>query len=109
MPRKIGPKKPFIHFIAEHRLKHGLTQKQLEERLGAKPMTVSRWENYEVRVDFPTLAAVAEALGGDMMEAEDLLHHPDQPSPNQLLRTLPKDDQDYVMRTIKDLQKYGRG
>ncbi len=107
MPRKIGPKKPFIHFIAEHRLKHGLTQKQLEERLGAKAMTVSRWENYEVRVDMPTLAAIAEALGGDLMEGEDLLHHPDRPTPNQLMRALPPEDQDYVIRTIKGL-KQGR-
>lgn len=107
MPRKIGPKKPFVHFIAEHRLKHGLTQKQLEDRLGAGPMTVSRWENYEVRVDFPILAAVAEALGGDLMQAEDLLHHPDQPSPNQLMRKLPKVDQEYVLRTIRGLQKLG--
>jgi transcriptional regulator with XRE-family HTH domain len=101
MPRKIGPKKPFVHFIAEHRLKHGLTQKQLEERLGAKPMTVSRWETYEVRVDLPTLAAVAEALGGDLMEAEDLLHHPDRPTPNQLMRKLAPDDRDHFIKQIK--------
>jgi len=104
MPRKTEPKKPFVHFIAEHRMKAGLTQKKLEERLGASPMTVSRWETYEVRVDMPTLAAIAEALGGDL-EAEDLLHHPDRPTPNQLLRKLPKDDQDFVLRTIKGLQK----
>jgi transcriptional regulator with XRE-family HTH domain len=101
MPAKIGPKKPFVHFIAEHRLARGLTQKQLEERLGAKAMTVSRWEGYKVRVDMPILAAVAEALGGDEMEAEDLLHHPDQPTPNQLLRRVPADDREAFIRQIK--------
>lgn len=104
MPRKTEPKKPFVHFIAEHRMKAGLTQKQLEKKLGASTMTVSRWENYEVRVDLPILAAVAEALGGDL-EAEDLLHHPDQPTVNRLVRKLPKPDQDYVIRTIKGLQR----
>lgn len=105
MPAKIGPKKPFVHYIAEYRTKYGLTQKQLEERLGASPMTVSRWERYEVRVDMPTLAAIAEALAGDLLSGEDLLHHPDQPTPNQLMRQLPPEDQEYVMRTIRGLQK----
>lgn len=101
MPAKIGPKKPFVHFIAEHRLAKGLTQKQLAERLEADVMTVSRWETYEVRVDFPILAAIAEALGGDEMEAEDLLHHPNQPTPNQLLRRVPVDDREAFIRQIK--------
>lgn len=101
MPPKIGPKKPFVHFIAEHRLKAGLTQKQLAARLETTEMTVSRWENYETRVDFPILAAVAEALYGDEAEAEDILHHPDRPSANQLLRVLPKDEQGHWMKQLK--------
>lgn len=101
MPAKIGPKKPFKHFIAEHRLKAGLTQKQLAGRLGTTEMTVSRWETYETRVDMATLAAIAEALGGDLLEAEDLLHHPERPTPNQLMRRLPKDDQVHFMRQLK--------
>lgn len=101
MPTKIGPKKPFVHFIAEHRLAKGLTQKQLAERLEADVMTISRWETYETRVDLPILAAVAEALGGDEMEAEDLLHHPNRPSPNQLLRKVPDDDREAFIRQIK--------
>lgn len=100
MPSKIGPKKPFKHFIAEHRLKAGLTQKQLARRLETTEMTVSRWETYETRVDMPTLAAIAEALGGDLLEAEDLLHHPDRPTPNQLMRKLPADERDSFLRQI---------
>lgn len=101
MPSKIGPKKPFKHFIAEHRLKAGLTQKQLARRLETTEMTVSRWETYETRVDMATLAAIAEALGGDLLEAEDLLHHPERPTPNQLMRRLPKDDQAHFMKQLK--------
>lgn len=101
MPEKIGPKKPFKHFIAEHRLKAGLTQKQLALRLDTTEQTVWRWEKYETRVDLPILAAVAEALYGDLGEAEDILHHPDRPTPNQLMRGLPKGEQDYFMAQLK--------
>lgn len=102
MPSKIGPKKEFKHFIAEHRLHVGLTQKQLAERLETTEMTVSRWETYQTRVDMPILAAVAEALYGDKMEAEDILHHPDRPTPNQLMRRLPEGDRAYFMKQLKN-------
>lgn len=105
MPKKIGPKKPFKHFIAEHRLKAGLTQKQLAQRIGTTEMTVSRWETYESRVDMPILAAVAEALYGDLMDGEDILHHPEQPTPNQLMRQLPKEDRDHFLRQIRNALK----
>jgi len=101
MPVKIGPKKAFRHYIAEHREALGLTQEQLGERLGCGHMTVSRWETYKVRVDFPILAAVAEALYGDLAEPEDMLHHPDEPTPNQLFRQLPEDDQVHFLKQIK--------
>ncbi len=101
MPSKIGPKKDFKHFIAEHRLKAGLTQKQLAQRLDTTEMTISRWETYETRVDMPILAAVAEALYGDALVAEDILHHPDRPTPNQLMRRLPKDEQAYFLQKLK--------
>lgn len=104
MPAKIGPKKPVRKFIAEHRLAKGLTQKQLAERLGCDVMTVSRWESPKNRVDMDTLQAIAEALGGHL-EGEDLLHHPDKPGPNQLLRELPSGDQEYVLKTIRGLRR----
>ena len=105
MPSKIGPKKPFQHFIAEHREGKNLTQAQLAGRMGCGEMTVSRWETYKVRVDLPTLAAIAEALYGDGGEAEDLLHHPDKPSPNQLLRKLPREDQNFFIKQLKNATK----
>lgn len=105
MPSKIGPKKPFVHFIAEHRIKGGLTQKQLAARLETTEMTISRWETYETRVDMPILAAVAEALYGDLGEGEDLLHHPDKPTPNQLFRKLPEDDQKHFLKQIVNATK----
>lgn len=100
MPKKIGPKKPFVHFIVEHRLKAGLTQKQLAERLETDEMTVSRWEGYKTRVDMPILAALAEALYGDLAEAEDMLHHPDRPTPNQLMRRMPEDERNSFLKQM---------
>jgi transcriptional regulator with XRE-family HTH domain len=104
MPSKIGPKKPFQHFIAEHRAKAKLTQKELAARLETTEMTISRWENYETRVDMPILAAIAEALPGNL-EAEDLLHHPDQPTPNQIMRALPADDRVHFLKQMKNALK----
>lgn len=106
MPIKIGPKKPVRKYIAEHRLAKNLTQKQLAGRLGCDVMTVSRWEAPNARVDMDTLQAIAEALDG-MMEGEDLLHHPDEPGPNQLLRELPVGDREYVIKTMKGLRRQG--
>jgi transcriptional regulator with XRE-family HTH domain len=104
MPSKIGPKKPFRHFIAEHRTKAKLTQKELAARLETTEMTISRWENYETRVDMPILAAIAEALPGNL-EAEDLLHHPDMPTPNQIMRALPADDRVHFLKQMKNALK----
>jgi len=70
-------------------------------------MTVSRWENYKVRIDFNILAAVAEALYGDMAEPEDMLHHPEEPTADQLLRQLPEDDQQHFMKQIKRAANQG--
>lgn len=105
MPAKIGPKKAFKHFIAEHRLKANLTQKELAARLETTEMTISRWENYETRVDLPILAAVAEAIYGDLAAAEDILHHPDEPTANQLLRRLPQEDQAHFIKQMKNAAK----
>lgn len=106
MPAKIYPKRQRRVFLAEWREKIGLTQKQLSERLGCDVMTVSRWERPNgTSVTTDTLAALAEALGGDLMEPEDLYHHPDQPSPNQLMRELPKSEREYVLKTIRGLLK----
>lgn len=107
MPIKIGPKKAVELYLAEHRRESKLTQAQLESRLGAAHMTVSRWERGEVRVDIDTLGAIAEALWGDSERWEDLLHHPDRPSPNQLLRQLPEDDQKYFVKQLKNAARQG--
>lgn len=107
MPYKIGPRIALRHFIVEHLEAHTppLSQRQLADRLGCDEMTVSRWVNYKVKVTPDILAAIAEALGGDMMEWTDLLHHPEKPSADQLLRQLPEDDQKFWMKQLSTAAK----
>lgn len=102
---KIHPRRTRRVYLAEHRESRGLTQKQLAERLGCDVMTVSRWELHKVAISTDALAALAEALGGDMMEPEDLYHHPDKPTPNQLLRGQPQEIQDQALSIIKAIRK----
>lgn len=104
MPVKIGPRRPRKIFLAEHREARGLTQEQLANRLETTAMTVSRWERGATSVTTGTLQAIAEALGSGM-EAEDLYHHPDHPSPNQLLRGQPADVIENAMRMIRALRR----
>lgn len=68
-------------------------------------MTVSRWELGKVAISTDALAALSEALGGTLMEPEDLYHHPDAPSPNQLLRGQPPEVVESAMRVIRALRK----
>jgi transcriptional regulator with XRE-family HTH domain len=78
MPTKIFPRRPRRVYLPEWREAKGLTQKQLADRIGTDVMTISRWENRRVAISTDTLTVLAEALGGDLMEPEDLYHHPDR-------------------------------
>lgn len=105
MPAKIYPKRQRRVYLAEWREAKSLTQKQLAERIGTDVMTISRWENGKVAISTNTLAVLAEALGGDLMEPEDLYHHPDQPTPNQLLRGQPADVIESAMKMLKAIRR----
>jgi transcriptional regulator with XRE-family HTH domain len=104
MPVKIGPKRPRKIYMAEYRLKYGLTQEQLAARLDTRAMTISRWERQATTMTTGTLEAVAKALDGNL-EPEDLYYHPDKPSPNQLMRGLPPEVVEGAMRMIMALRK----
>lgn len=107
MPNKIGPRVALRHYILEHLKAHDppLSQRELADRLECDEMTVSRWVRYKVKVTPDILAAIADALGGDLMDWKDLLHHPDQPSADQLLRRLPEDDQKFWLKQLKTAAK----
>jgi transcriptional regulator with XRE-family HTH domain len=105
MPAKIYPRRKRKVYLAEWRLHRGLSQKQLADRLESDVMTVSRWELGKTAISTDALAALAEALGGDLMEPEDLYHHPDQPTPNQLLRGQPPEVIDNAMKMLRAIRR----
>lgn len=105
MPSKIYPKRVRRVYLAEWREHKNLTQQQLADRLGCDVMTISRWELHKVAISTDALAALAEALGGDIMEPEDLYHHPDKPTPNQLLRGQSIEIQEQALSIIRAIRK----
>jgi transcriptional regulator with XRE-family HTH domain len=105
MPAKIYPRRVRKVYLAEHREAKGLTQKQLAERLGSDVMTISRWELGKTAISTDALAAISEALWGDLGEPEDLYHHPDKPTPNQLLRGQPADVVENAMKMLMAIRK----
>lgn len=105
MPAKIYPKRRVKTYIAEWREHYGLTQKQVAERLGCDVMTVSRWELHKTAITMDILAAIAEALAGDTIEAEDLLHHPERPTPNQLMRDQPQELQEQALSILRAMRR----
>lgn len=102
MPVRIGPKRRRRIFLAEWREDRGLTQEQLANRLETTAMTISRWERQIVLLTTDAMDAVAEALG---IEPEDLYHHPDRPSPNQLLRGQSAEIESQAISIIKAIRK----
>lgn len=63
---ELGPEFALVEMIIEKRLKRGLTQKQLAQRLGTKQPVISRLErgNYNPSIKF--LQRVADALGAEL-------------------------------------------
>jgi transcriptional regulator with XRE-family HTH domain len=54
--------------LRELRLKAGLHQSELAERLGVSQTWVSKYENGERRLDLVQLEKVCEAIGVDLIE-----------------------------------------
>lgn len=110
MPARIGPKKRRRMYLREWREYRKLTQEQLANRLGTTNVTISRWEKFASlleqkdasQLNTDTEVAVAEALG---ILPEDLWHHPEQPTPNQLMRDQPKAVQEQAIKLLKALRQ----
>lgn len=83
MVTKIKEKVPPHIYLREWRLKRGLAQERLAERVNTNKAQVSNWENGKRRPDSKNQAALADALD---IEVVDLFRHPDRPSADELLR-----------------------
>lgn len=75
-------------YIKEWREHLGLTQEGVAEKLGVRPATISRYENYDPEdpqgraISVPQLMALADAYG---ISPVDLYRPPEQPSLDALL------------------------
>ncbi|ASJ58963.1 XRE family transcriptional regulator [Sinorhizobium meliloti] len=113
MVTRIGPKKPFRHFLKEWRVAKGLTQQQLADRLpvgeDGKPTgkdQISRWERNERDMTMSVQAALAEALGfGE--DPGKLFHDPEQPSIDDLLRSAPPERRRDIFVVVEAMLRTG--
>jgi transcriptional regulator with XRE-family HTH domain len=80
---RIGRRHPIRFFLAEWREHRHLDQDALAERMETTKATISKLENGKMQMTGKWMATAANALG---IDPEDLLHHPDKPTPNELLR-----------------------
>jgi Predicted transcriptional regulators len=98
MVTRIGPKQPKRHYLRAWREKRHLTQEQLAARLGTHKGQISNWENGRRDMSMGVQAAIAEALGLD--NPGDLFRDPDQPTADELLRSLPPSEQQQAIDFI---------
>lgn len=110
MVTRIGAKRPPKLYLAEHREQKGLTQEQLAARMGTTKANISRWETGSRDPTTKVLAALAYALFGEVDVAK-LFHHPDRPSPDDLLRNQSLETAEMAYRLVKTLvtDKKGTG
>ena len=111
MVTRIGPSKPFRHYLKEWRVAKGLTQQQLADRLpvgdDGKPTgkdQISRWERSERGMTMDVQAALAEALG---IDPGALFHDPDRPSVDELLRNAPPEQRRQIFAVVETMLKTG--
>ena len=104
MVARIGPRNQsrWRVYFKEWRRNKELTQKQLADRLGTTHVTVSRMENGRREWNAGYLVAMAETLG---IEPQDLFHHPDRPTLDELLRNASDDDRKRALEVVKTLMK----
>ncbi len=108
---RIGPSKPFTHFLKKWRQHKRLTQQQLADRL---PLSedgkatgkdqISRWERSHRGMTMDVQAAVAEALD---ISPGDLFRDPDQPSADELLRSATPEQRRQAFAVIETLLRTG--
>lgn len=111
MVTRIGPRQPVRHFLREWRLRKGLTQQQLADRIptgeDGKPTgkdQISRWEKYQRGMTMDVQAALAEALG---IEPFRLFQDPDMPSADELLRNASPEKRKQIFAVIETMLKTG--
>lgn len=102
MIARIGPNRPFRHYLREWREYRGLTQQQVADRLETNKGNVSNWENGKRSIGADVQAALAEALS---IDPGDLFRDPQQPSADALLRNASPEVRAQAFAIIETLLK----
>jgi transcriptional regulator with XRE-family HTH domain len=97
MIKRIGPSKPFRHYIVEWMEKLDVNQERLAGRLECEPSTVSKLLTGRQRLSDVWLAGIADALD---LEIAQLFIDPNRPTPEELLAGLTEDQRTTVLNLI---------
>lgn len=101
---RIGPRKPFRHYIREWMDKKAINQERLAGRLDVEASTVSKLLTGRMRLSDVWLSRIAWALD---VEVSDLLQDPEAPSREALLEGLDEDQKATVINLIEMLKRAG--
>lgn len=100
--KRIGPSKPFVHYIREWMEHKDINQERLAGRLEVESSTVSKLLTGRMRLSDYWLGGIAWALD---VEVADLFIPPDRPTRNELLEGLTDDQKATVINLIDMLKK----
>jgi ribosome-binding protein aMBF1 (putative translation factor) len=64
---RLAPYEAIARLVIKYRLDHGLTQKELAERIGTSHSAISRLESGQAAITLKTMKRIAEALGGRLV------------------------------------------
>jgi len=101
---RIGPSKPFRHYIPEWMEKKGVNQERLAGRLDCESSTISKLLTGRQRLSDVWLSGIAAALD---VEVADLFRDPKQPTREELLAGLTEDQKRTVITLINALRAAG--
>lgn len=101
---RIGPKKPFRHYIHEWIQHRDLDGVRMAGRMDVEPGTISKLLSGKMRLSDKWLVGFAEALD---VEVIDLFRDPRRPTREELLAGLSEDDVQKVIQII-EVMKGGR-
>ena len=90
--------------IREARLRAGLTQQELADRLGATQSVVARWESGRVRPSAETLTSIVEACGLELRVSLVDANPGDVSLIERSLGLTPEERFDELVRTVAFIQ-----
>lgn len=101
---RIGPRKPFRHYIREWMEYKDVSQERLAGRMDVESGTISKLLNGHMRMSDKWLTGIATALD---VEVADLFRDPRQPTREELLAGLDDEQVRQIIQIIDTFRKTG--